>query len=64
MAQKFNLRIFQKPITQEDFEGSAKLVKIQFSNDETSYCTVQFHDGETCDRWVDNQQLKAIGAKV
>ena len=54
------VRIYHDPQNMQQFEGSARVVKVHFSNGETSYCRVRFLAGpspRTLDRWVDNEQL-------
>lgn len=56
------VRIYTDPITQEDFEGSAKVLKVYQRDDTTSFCKVRFLSGphpRVVGRWVDNDQLQA-----
>lgn len=54
------VKIFQKPITNEDLEGEARLFRHHASEDDPEIgerWTVAFADGSFVDRWVHERNL-------
>lgn len=54
--------VYSDPITKQNSEGRAKLLKVQWKDDPLAYCTVRFLNcdlGEepVQDRWIDLEQL-------
>lgn len=60
MEKGDRVKIFQKPFTEEDFEGIGKLLKKEQEDEEMEYWYVQFNDiHDRVYRWIKKTSAKA-----
>ena len=60
MKRNSMVKVFQMPITDEKFEGEARLMQHHASEDDLELgerWTVRFSDGALVDRWVHERNL-------